>query len=112
MPMSFFLTEFTQYKNKISKEGLSKVAEMPKAPKNCIIAQAKKEFTKHLLHINKQDMFNFVTRRISKASRKLKRLKDPNRNTPAEIIKKNEKNRHKIVTFNVKNAAKKVKQSL
>ena len=53
LPMSFFLTEFTQYKNKISKEGLSKVAEMPKAPKNCIIAQAKKEFTKHLLHINK-----------------------------------------------------------
>ena len=56
-------------------------------------------------------MFNFVTKRISKASRKLKRLKDPNR-TPAEIIKKNEKNRHRIVTFNANNAAKKVKQSL
>lgn len=80
-------------------------------PKTFKIAQAKKEFTKHLINIDREDMFSFITKRINKASRKLKRLKEPRR-TPAEIIKRNERNRHKIVTFNANVAAKKAKQSL
>ena len=80
-------------------------------PKTTKIALAKKEFTKHLINVNRGDFFTFITKRINNASRKLKRLKEPSR-TPAEIIKTNEKNRRKIVTFNANVAAKKVKQSL